>query len=122
MADDAQALRAEIAATREQLGATAAAIAYRANVPARAKRSVSSKVKDVRTSLGTGISQASSARTRSAVELRDGAGRSAGRAVSVARESPLVLALGSIAAGLLGGLLLPRARRADRVRQRSRRD
>ncbi len=37
MGEDAQAIRAEIAATREQMGETADAIAYRADVKARTR-------------------------------------------------------------------------------------
>ena len=48
MGEDPQAIRAEIAATREQMGETADAIAYRTNVKARSRDRVRSKVQGVR--------------------------------------------------------------------------
>ena len=61
MGEDTQAIRAEIAATREQMGETADAIAYRADVKARTKDRVNSKVDGVRDRLGLGVSHVTAA-------------------------------------------------------------
>jgi hypothetical protein len=105
MGEDTQAIRAEIAATREQMGETADAIAYRADVKARTKDRVSSKVDGVRHRLGLGVSRVSAA-APSADEVRDGAVRAAG----LAQENPLGLAIGSVAVGFLVGLAMPATR------------
>jgi hypothetical protein len=100
-----QAIRDEIAATREHLGETADAIAYRANVKARAKDNISSKVGGVRDSLGLGVSHLQ-ATTPAPGDIRQGAARAAG----IAQENPLGLAIGAAAIGFLAGLALPGSR------------
>jgi len=102
MGEDTQTIRAEIAATREQMGETADAIAYRADVKARAKDRVGSTIGGVRDKLGLGVSQVSAA-APSASDVREGAARAAG----IAQENPLGLAIGSVAVGFLVGLALP---------------
>lgn len=105
MGEDTQAIRAEIAATREQMGETADAIAYRADVKARAKDRVSSKLDGARDRLGLGVSRVGGA-APSADDVREGAARAAG----LAQENPLGLAIGSMAVGFLVGLALPATR------------
>ena len=54
MSDDIDAIKQDVAATRARLGASVAELAYRANVPARAKETVDAKIEAVKHSvLGT---------------------------------------------------------------------
>ena len=116
MVEDAQAIRSQIAATREQMGQTADAIAYRTNVKARTKERISRKVAGVRSTLGLGASQVRSgvgsgvaqvaAVVPSAEDVRGGAQQ----AVGIAQENPLGLALGSVAIGFIAGLFVPASR------------
>ena len=105
MGEDTQAIRAEIAATREHMGETADAIAYRADVKARTKDRVNSKIDRVRDRLGLGVSRVTAA-APSPDDVRDGAARAAG----LAQENPLGLAIGSVAVGFLVGLAMPATR------------
>jgi len=105
MGEDTQAIRAEIAATREHMGETADAIAYRADVKARTKDRVNSKVDRMRRGLGLGVSRVTAA-APSPDDVRDGAARAAG----LAQENPLGLAIGSVAVGFLVGLAMPATR------------
>jgi hypothetical protein len=84
------------------MGETAAAIAYRADVKARTKERVAGKVNRARTKLGLGAEQIAAV-APSGADVREGAER----AVGVAQENPLGLALGSVAVGFLAGLLVP---------------
>jgi ElaB/YqjD/DUF883 family membrane-anchored ribosome-binding protein len=102
MGEDTQAIRAQIAATRNQMGETADAIAYRTNVKARTRDRVNSKVDIVRSRLGLGMSRVTDA-TPSPDDVREGAVRAAG----LAQENPLGLAIGSAAVGFLVGLAMP---------------
>lgn len=105
MGEEPQAIRDEIAATRDHMGETADAIAYRVNVKARAKEGITSKVEGVRDSLGLGVSQLrETAPTTN--DVRQGAARAAG----IAQENPLGLVIGSAAIGFLAGLVLPVSR------------
>jgi len=124
-------IRREIDDTRARMGDTAEAIAYKADVKSRAKESVVSKrdavvssVRNAKDSVvgaiaGTGESMADAMenmrhstvssvqhRTPTTDEVRQGARR----AVGLAQENPLGLALGSVAVGFLAGMLVPSTR------------
>jgi len=83
MGEDPDRIRQDIEATRNEMGDTVDALTYKADVKSRAKDSL----------MGT----------------KDGARRAAG----VAQENPLGLAIGSVAAGFIVGMLLPSSRVED---------
>lgn len=113
MGKDTRELREEIENTRDRMGDTVDAIAYKADVPSRMQDAVSDRVESVKSVLtGTvghvrhGIEDAGS-RVGDALpdpgDVRDAAGKIA-RSV---RENPLGLLLGGVAMGFLIGSLLP---------------
>jgi gas vesicle protein len=84
------------------MGEAVDALGYKADVPSRAKDSLSDKVQDVRakiTSAGARVSDATPDRE----EVKE-VGRRAG---GIVQENPLGLAIGAAALGFIGGLLLP---------------
>jgi ElaB/YqjD/DUF883 family membrane-anchored ribosome-binding protein len=87
MGEDPDAIRDEIADTRERMGDKIDALGYKADVKSRAKDNVSGKVDAVK-------------------------GQVRG-AASVAQENPLGLAVGAAAVGFLAGLLVPSSRVED---------
>jgi Protein of unknown function (DUF3618) len=133
-------IRGEIEHTRERMTDTAEAIRYRADVKTRAKEAVVEKKDSLVEKAGSAVSRvtgkmpspgdvtldasgmastvadtAASAASRVGDALPDATQvkRQAQRAVSVAQENPIGLAVGSVAAGFLAGMLLPRTRVED---------
>jgi gas vesicle protein len=102
MGQDPDAIRDEIADTRERMGDTIDALGYKTDVKARAKDNVSGRVESVKERLGMAGQRASDA-TPDAEEVR----HQARRAVGIAQENPLGLAVGAAAVGFLAGLLVP---------------
>jgi ElaB/YqjD/DUF883 family membrane-anchored ribosome-binding protein len=102
MGQEPDAIRDEIADTRERMGDTIDALGYKADVKSRAKENVSGKVGAVKERLGMAGQQASDA-TPDAGEVKDQVRRAAG----VAQENPLGLAVGAVAVGFLVGLAVP---------------
>jgi gas vesicle protein len=102
MGQDPQAIRREIEDTRERMGETADALAYKADVPSRTKEAVSDKVQSVKEKV-TGVG----GRVSDATPDADQARQQAKRAVGIAQENPLGLAIGSVAIGFLAGMLIP---------------
>jgi len=84
------------------MGETVDALSYKADVKSRAKENLMGK-KDAIKSKVTGA-------TPDGEQVKDNARRAAG----VAQENPLGLAVGSIAAGFIVGMLLPSSRVEDR--------
>lgn len=105
MGEDPEVIRAEIENTRERMGETVDAIAYRADVKARTRERVGAKLSGARASLGLGASQAAAA-----VPSGTGVRESAQRVAGVAQENPLGLALGAVAVGFVAGLFAPATR------------
>ncbi|HYH61994.1 MAG TPA: DUF3618 domain-containing protein, partial [Solirubrobacterales bacterium] len=105
MAQRSDELKQEIEQTREHLGETADALAYKADVPTRTKEWVGEK-KDAVVSAVTGASSKVGDITPDgeAVTYR------VGRMKRLAEQNPLGLAIGGAAAGMLAGLLLPSTR------------
>ena len=97
MAQDPELIRRDIEETRRHMGDTADALAYKADVPGRAKDRVTGAVDSLR------------GRTPDAGQVKDGAKQ----AVSTAESNPLGLAIGFAAAGFLAGLLAPKTRVED---------
>jgi hypothetical protein len=93
--EDPRTIEQQIEDTRERMGDTVAALSYKADVPSRMKESVSDKAHAV-----TGkFSSAGST-----------AGDGTRRAVGMAQDNPLGLAIGAAALGFVVGSLLPETR------------
>lgn len=108
MGQDPAAIRREIEETRARMGETVDAMAYRADVPARAKANVAERVDRVRSKFGGAGSQIADAAPGSEDVRRAGH-----RAVGVAQENPLGLAVGAAAVGFVAGMLVPSTRVED---------
>ena len=112
MGEDPSRIRAEIEQTRAEMGDTVDALGYKADVKERARDKVT-ETKDKITGSITGakdrVTGTVSERTPEAGEVKGQARRAAG----IAQENPLGLAVGSIAAGFLAGMLIPTSRFED---------
>jgi gas vesicle protein len=105
MGEDPDMIRRDIEATRERMGDTVDALGYKADVKGRAKESVTGRVDAVREKL-VGARDSAADATPSTGDVKDGAQR----AVGVAQENPLGLAVGAVAVGFLAGMLIPATR------------
>ena len=101
MGEDPGTIREEIEQTRDRMGDTVDALAYKADVKTRAKESVSDKVDTLKSKV-TGA-------TPDAGDVKHGARRTVG----VAQENPLGLAVGAVAVGFIAGMLIPSTRVED---------
>jgi phage-related protein len=108
MGEDPNAIRDEIADTRERMGDTIDALGYKADVKSRAKDNVSGKVDTVKERLGLAGQKASDA-TPDVEQVKGQVRKVAG----VAQENPLGLAVGAVAVGFLAGMLVPSSRVED---------
>jgi gas vesicle protein len=108
MGEDPDAIRDEIADTRERMGDTIDALGYKADVKSRAKDNVSGKVDSVKERLGL-AGQKASDMTPDTEQVKGQARKAAG----IAQENPLGLAVGAAAAGFLVGMLVPSSRVED---------
>jgi gas vesicle protein len=102
MGQDPAAIRKEIEQTREHMGATVDALGYKADVPARAKDSVSEKVDSLKSRI-TGVGAQVAEAAPGSGEVTQGARK----AVGLAEANPLGLAIGAMAVGFLAGTLAP---------------
>ena len=101
MGQDTGQIRQEIEETRGRMGETVEALGYKADVPGRAKDAVSGRVESVRSKI--------SGATPDRGDVKHGARHAQG----VAQENPLGLAIGAVAVGFVGGLLIPSTRVED---------
>ena len=108
MGEDPRAIRTEIEETRERMGDTVDALAYKADVKTRAKESVSDKVDSLKSKV-TGAKDSVSDATPSGGDVKAGARKTVG----IAQENPLGLAIGAAAIGFLAGMLIPSTRVED---------
>jgi ElaB/YqjD/DUF883 family membrane-anchored ribosome-binding protein len=108
MGEDPRAIRSEIEDTRERMGDTVDALAYKADVKSRAKDSVNEKVDNLKSKV-TGAKDSVADATPSGGEVKHGARRAAG----IAQENPLGLAIGAVAIGFVAGMLVPSTRVED---------
>jgi Protein of unknown function (DUF3618) len=108
MGEDPGQIRAEIEDTRERMGDTVDALAYKADVKTRAKESVSDKVDTLKSKV-TGAKDSVSDSTPSTGQVK----QQARRGVGIAQENPLGLAVGSVAVGFIAGMLIPSTRIED---------
>ena len=116
MGEDPREVKERIEHTREQMGDTVEALASKADVPGRVKGAVAEK-KDAALEKVAGVKDSVIGGTSSAA---DGAAGVAGQAKAQARrgagvvqENPLGLAVASVGAGLVLGMLLPSTRAED---------
>jgi ElaB/YqjD/DUF883 family membrane-anchored ribosome-binding protein len=108
MGQDPDAIREEIEQTRAEMGETVDAIGYKADVPSRAKEKVSETA-----SRAGGAVSGSASRVGDANPSGGEVKQSAKRAVGLAQENPLGLAIGAAALGFLAGLAMPSTRVED---------
>jgi ElaB/YqjD/DUF883 family membrane-anchored ribosome-binding protein len=105
---DPSEIREEIEQTRGDVGETVEALGHKSDVKTRVKESVADKrdqVKERITGAGSRVGEA----TPDTAEVKQGAKR----AVGVAQENPIGLAIGSVAAGFVAGMLVPTTRVED---------
>jgi hypothetical protein len=105
MGEDPDRIRREIEATRSEMGDTVDALTYKADVKSRAKERVVGTKDSIKSKL-VGVGDAAP----DGEQVKQNARRAAG----MAQENPLGLAIGSIAAGFIIGLLLPSSNVEDR--------
>ena len=105
MGQDPNAIREQIEQTREEMGETFDALAYKADVKSRAKENVQGKVETMKEKI-TGATDKVSDVTPDGDQVRG----QAKRAVGIAQENPLGLAIGAAAVGFLAGMLIPESR------------
>jgi ElaB/YqjD/DUF883 family membrane-anchored ribosome-binding protein len=127
MGQDPDAIREDIEQTRSDMSETVEAIGYKADVPSRAKDKVSETVDSVKNKVSDTATRAKEAvvgtasragdamsETTSRVGEATPSGRQvkqqAKRAVGLAQENPLGLAVGAVALGFLAGLAVPSTR------------
>ena len=108
MGQDPAVIRTQIEQTREHMGDTVDALGYKADVPARAKESVSEKVDAIKARVGGLGSQVAEAAPEGS-DVKEGAKK----AVGIAQENPLGLAMGAAAVGFLAGMLAPHTKIED---------
>jgi ElaB/YqjD/DUF883 family membrane-anchored ribosome-binding protein len=108
MGEDPTAIREQIEETRERMGDTVDALGYKADVPSRAKESITGKVQDVKAKI-TGAGSQISDTTPDGQDVKQ-AGK---QAVGVVQENPLGLAIGAAAVGFLAGMLIPSTKLED---------
>src|SRR5215212_1457345 len=101
MGQDPSEIREQIEHTRTDMGETVEALGYKADVKTRAKDNIADKRDRLKERI-TG-------NTPDPAEVKQGAKR----AVGVAQENPLGLAIGSLAAGFVAGMLVPSTRVED---------
>lgn len=108
MGQDPDAIRREVAQTRERMGETIDALGSKADVKTRTKENISGKVDTVKERLGVATDKVSDA-TPDGQQVK----QQARRAVGVAQENPLGLVVGAAAVGFLAGMLIPSSRVED---------
>jgi Protein of unknown function (DUF3618) len=108
MGQDASQIREEIEQTRAEMGDTVDALTYKTDVRSRVRESFADKKERLRAQMAGTTSRLGDA-TPGGQEVKEGAQR----AVGVAEENPIGLALGGLAAGFLAGMLLPSTRVED---------
>ncbi|MDQ6933076.1 MAG: DUF3618 domain-containing protein [Candidatus Eremiobacteraeota bacterium] len=114
MGKDSSEIRRKIEETRDRMGDTVDALAYKSDVPNRVKDSISDKVEGVKTALSGAASKVTGSVTGGASRVGDSMSGDmkygARRAVGMAVENPIGLMVGGLAAGFLAGLMFPATR------------
>jgi gas vesicle protein len=102
MGEDPRTIQQQVEQTRERMGDTVEALAYKADVKTRAKDNVSEKTDKVK-EFFTGAADSVNESTPSTGDVKQAARKGAG----LAKENPLGLAIGAVAVGFVAGLLVP---------------
>jgi hypothetical protein len=116
MGQDPDAIREDIEQTRTDMSETVEAIGYKADVPSRAKDKVSQTVDNTKNKVSGTATRAKEAVTGTTSRVGDATPsggqvkQQAKRAVGLAQENPLGLAVGAVALGFLAGLAVPSTR------------
>jgi gas vesicle protein len=116
MGQDPDAIREDIEQTRADMSETVEAIGYKADVPSRAKDKVSQTVDNMKNKVSGTATRAKEAVTGTTSRVGEATPSSgevkqqAKRAVGLAQENPLGLAVGAVALGFLAGLAVPSTR------------
>jgi hypothetical protein len=106
MGQDPSEIREQIEQTRGEMGDTVEALGYKADVKTRAKDSIAEKRDRMKEQItGSRVAEA----TPDTEDVKAGAKR----AVGIAQENPLGLALGAAALGFLAGMVVPSTRIED---------
>jgi hypothetical protein len=108
MAQRTDELKSEIEQTRERMGETADALAYKADVPTRTKEWIGEK-KDTVVSTVTGATSKVSDATPDGQQVT----QSVGRLKRLAERNPIGLVIGGAAVGFIAGVLTPATRIED---------
>jgi ElaB/YqjD/DUF883 family membrane-anchored ribosome-binding protein len=108
MGQDTDAIRDEVEQTRERMGETIDALGHKADVKTRTKENIGGKVDTVKERLGMATGKVGDA-TPDGDDVKQGARR----AVGLAQENPLGLAVGAVAVGFLAGMLVPGSHMED---------
>jgi gas vesicle protein len=108
MGQEPDQIRQEIEETRGEMGETVDALAYKADVKTRVKDTISDK-RDRLVERVQGTTNKVGESAPDGRQLKDGAHR----AVGIAEENPLGLALAGVAGGFLVGMLLPSTKIED---------
>ncbi len=101
MGEDPSQIRQDIEQTRGRMGDTVEALGHKTDVTGRAKGAISDRVEGVKSKV-TGATPESG-------QVKEGARQ----AVGIAQENPLGLAIGAMAVGFVGGMLIPGTRMED---------
>jgi gas vesicle protein len=112
MGEDPNAIRAEIERTREEMGETVDALGYKADVKSRAKDKMTD-TRDKITGKITGAKESVAGTVSDKTPEADQVKAQGRRAVGIAQENPLGLAIGGVAVGFIAGLLVPSTRVED---------
>ena len=109
MGQDPDELRAEIAETRERMGDTADALAYKADVPHRMQDAVGEKMDQMKSTITGSVDHARRAVSRASDALpdTDDVQTNARNVMNAVRENPLGLFFGMAAVGFVIGSLIP---------------
>jgi hypothetical protein len=116
MGQDPDAIRQDIEQTRSDMSETVEAVGYKADVPSRVKEAVSDKMENVKAKVSGTATRAKEAVTGTTSRVGDATPsggevkQQAKRAVGLAKENPLGLAVGAVALGFLAGLVVPSTR------------
>jgi hypothetical protein len=108
MGQDPREIRQDIEQTRGRMGDTVEALGHKTDVTGRAKEAISDRMGSVKEKV-SGVGSTISESTPDGGDVKHGARRAAG----IAQENPLGLALGAVAVGFVGGLLIPSTRVED---------
>jgi len=114
MGKDPDQIRREIEDTRDRMGDTVDALAYKADVPNRVKDSISDRVDGVKSAIGNTATKVTSAVTGTTAKVGHTVGETTGdardgavRTVGMIKENPLGVLLSGVAVGFVLGSLLP---------------